>query len=84
MPITVYVTNIEVTYDLLLLQRWMKGVEAQKDYKNKRFSINYQGSKKTIRLTFTRILRRGQLLEELDYNCRLRHKANILEELEEE
>jgi hypothetical protein len=28
MPITVYVTGIGVTYDLLLSRRWIEGVEA--------------------------------------------------------
>ena len=84
MPITVYVTGIEVTYDLLLSRRWMEGVGAQEDYKNKRFSIDYQGSRKTVEPTLTRILRRGQLLEELDYDRGPGHKANTLEELEEE
>jgi hypothetical protein len=81
MPVTAYVTGNGVTYDLLLSRRWLEGVGAQEDYKNKTFSINQDRVQIVVRLTLLDI-RRKMNKPELDTGPGL--GANTQEKLEQE
>ena len=85
MPIIAYVTGIGVTYDLLLSRRWIEGIGAQEDYKNRTFIINYRGMRRTVKPTSTNILKVEKLLDhESKYDPGPTRGANTQEELEEE
>ena len=85
MPIMAYVTEIRVTYDLLLSCRWMEGIGAQEDYKNRTFTIDYRRTRKAVKPIPTNILKAEKLLEqEAGLNTGPGRGANTQEELEEE
>ena|SRR5436309_1311192 len=85
MPIMAYVTGIGVTYNLLLSRRWMEGIGAQEDYKNRTFMIDHRGTRKIVKPIPANILKAEKSLDhEAGLDPGPGWGANTQEELEEE
>ena len=63
----------------------MEGIGAQEDYKNRTFTIDHRGTRRTVKPTPMNILKAEKLLDhESEYDPGPTRGANTQEELEEE
>jgi hypothetical protein len=88
MLVTAYITGNGVTYDLLLSRRWLEGVGAQENFKNRTFSIDRKGLQLLVKPTSSNTFKKERVKNEQNQDQNLdtglEYGINTLEELEQD